>query len=108
VTAALAQNGVTPTVPLGIDQIPGAQTRLNVTTATVLKDGPGRLVRLSVVVAGSAPGAAYDSASTSGNDTTNQVAVIPNVIGAYEIDWPCLTGVVVEPGSGQTVAAAFY
>jgi hypothetical protein len=108
VTSPLANNGETPKVPLGVDRIPGAQTALNLTAATVIQASPGRLALISVIVAGSAVGAAYDAVSTSGNTAADQVAVIPNTVGVYVIDWPCLAGIVVAPGTGQTISVAYY
>jgi hypothetical protein len=107
-TASLQNNGVTPPAPLGIDKIPDAQTVLDITAATVVKASPGRLALISVIVAGSAVGAAYDAVSVTGNTAADQVAVIPNTVGVYVIDWPCLAGIVVAPGTGQTISVAYY
>lgn len=79
----------------------------NITAATVVKPAPGRIVRVQVLVAGSAAGAVYDATSTSGNTVANQVGVTPNVAGSYLIDHPCVNGVVVAPGAGQTLAVTF-
>ena len=81
-------------------------TALNITAATVVKATPGRCVCISVLVAGSA-GAAYDSASTAGTSAANKFFTIPAAVGVSWIDWPCSTGIVVQPGSGQTVAVSF-
>ena len=106
--APLSINGVTPAAPLGVDKIPDAQTVLGVTAATVVKASPGRLALVSVIVAGSAVGSASDVATVAGVAGGNQIAVIPNTIGVYVIDWPCLAGIVVTPGTGQTIAVAYY
>ena len=106
--SGLAQNGVTSPSPVGVDRIPYSQTALDVAAAAVLKTAPGRLARVAVIVAGSAAGAAYDGVSTAGNTVANQVAVIPNAVGVYDIDWPCLKGIVIVPGTGQTLSVAFY
>jgi hypothetical protein len=108
VTFPLANNGVTPPAPLGVDKIPDAQTALNVTTAAVVKASPGRLVLVSVIVAGSAVGSASDAAAVADVAAGNQIATIPNTVGVYDVDWPCLAGIVVTPGTGQTVAVAYY
>lgn len=97
----------------------GRFSSLNITAATVVKaaapaqpsglqlDG-GRIVRVSVIVAGSAVGAVYDSSSTTvGNTAANQLFVIPNTVGVYMVDMPCAAGICVIPGSGQTVAVSY-
>jgi len=88
----------------GVSQ--GRNSQLNIAAAAVVKQAPGRLQRVQVLVAGSAAGAAYDSISTSGNTIANQVAVIPNVVGTYLIDMPCLAGITIAPGAGQTLAVS--
>lgn len=84
------------------------KTDLNLTApGETLKAGPGAITMVSVVVAGNAPGAVYDCAAIGDIDPSNQVAVIPNAVGSYPINFPCLVGVTVVPGTGQTVAAAY-
>ena len=90
---------------LGVSQ--GQNQALNITAATVVKPVKGRIQRVQVLVAGSAAGAVYDSASTSGNTAANQVGAIPNVVGSYLIDMPCVSGICVAPGTGQTLAASY-
>lgn len=96
----------------------GKCSALNITTATVVKTPADngavgglaevcRIVRVQVLVAGSAAGAVYDGKSTTGNSAANQVGVIPDVAGTYLIDMPCYTGIVVVPGTGQTLAVSF-
>jgi hypothetical protein len=101
-------NGVTPPTPMGIDKVPGAQTALNVTAAATVKAAPGRLARINVIVAGSAAGAAYDTAAAANDAVGTEVFVIPNTVGTYEVDWPCQVGITVVPGTGQTIAVSFY
>jgi hypothetical protein len=92
----------------------GKSSALNITAAqvvaTVPKDfaiGQCRLVRVQVLVAGTAAGAAYDGTSTTGNTAANQIAAWPNTVGTYLIDMPCLSGIVIIPGAGQTVAVSY-
>jgi hypothetical protein len=104
-----AQNNFTPPSTMPVDNYPpGAATVLAITAATVLKAAPGRLVRINVVVAGSAAGSANDVATTGAAGVGNQIAAIPNTIGPIPLDWPCATGIVIVPGTGQTLTAAFY
>jgi hypothetical protein len=80
-------------------------TSLNITAAKVLKAGPGAVLVVTVVVAGSAPGTVNDCATTGAAAAANQVATIPNTVGSYAINVPCVVGIVV-PGSGQTLAVS--
>jgi hypothetical protein len=84
----------------------GLSTALNITSPTVIKASPGRLVRINVIVAGAA-GAANDCATTGAAAAANEVAVIPAAVGPVLLDWPCLTGIVVAPGAGQTIAVSY-
>ncbi len=103
----------TPAVPqigAGGDQIVsagGQRTALGLTTATVVKTGPGRACRVTVVIGGSAAGTINDVATTSGASMLNAVGVLPTTTGTYQIDWPCQTGIVIIPGVGQTIAIAY-
>lgn len=86
----------------------GTDAALNITSATVIKSIAGRSVRLSVLVGGSAAGGVYDTTTTAGASSSNQVFVIPTTVGTYDIDFPHLNGIVVTPGTGQTVALTYY
>ena len=85
----------------------GNATALGITAATVVKAAPGVVVTVNVIVAGSAAGAIYDATSTSGNSSSNQVAVIESAAGTYAVNMPCANGIVVAPGTGQTVAISY-
>jgi hypothetical protein len=96
----------------------GKFSALNITAATVIKKqedngavggtmGAGRIVRVQVLVAGSAAGTVNDCATTGAAAVANQVGVIPAVVGTYLIDMPCYAGICVVPGTGQTLAASF-
>lgn len=91
----------------GIYTRQGQSSALNITAATIVKPINGRILRFQVLVAGTTPGAAYDSVSTSGNTVANQVGVAPNTVGSYLIDHPCVNGLVVIPGAGQTLAVTY-
>lgn len=85
----------------------GKTSRLNITAATVVKAAAGRVARVSVLVVGSTVGTVNDLATTSGAAVANQVAVIPMAVGTYEINMPCAVGILVTPGTGQTLAVSF-
>jgi hypothetical protein len=85
----------------------GISNTYNVTAATAIKAAPGRLMRVSVVTAGSTVGTANDCASTGAAAAANQIATIPNAVGVIYLDWPCATGIVLVPGTGQVLAVNF-
>lgn len=93
---ALAQNYL---------NVSGASSLAGITAPTVLKSAAGRLTRVSVIVAGSATGAIYDSAVTGA--TTKPLYVIPMTVGVVEVNLPVNFGVLVVPGSGQTVTVSY-
>ena len=86
----------------------GSFTALNISVATVVKPGPGVVMTIAVVTAGSTAGAVYDATSTTGNTVANQVGVLPAVAGTYAIEFPCINGIVVAPGTGQVVAVSYF
>jgi hypothetical protein len=85
----------------------GLKTAKNLTTSTVVKASAGRVARVSVIVAGSTTGTINDVATTGGAATANEIAVIANTVGVYEIDMPCATGIVFVPGTGMTAVVSY-
>ena len=94
-------NTVAPGLPGGSSAV------LNITAATVVKASVGICYRVSVIVAGSATGTVNDVATTGGVAAANQFGTIPTTVGTYVFEWPCGTGIVVVPGTGQTLAVSF-
>lgn len=86
-------------------QVEGSKLTSGITSATLVQSGQGRVARVSVVVAGSAAGAVYDSPSAGA--LTNQIAVLPTTVGVTEINLPVNNGIVVVPGTGQTIAISY-
>lgn len=85
----------------------GTSTVTNITAATVIKPTGGRIAKVSVLVAGSAVGAVHNCATTGAAAAGNQVAVVADTVGVYSIGMPCPAGIVVVPGTGQTLAVSF-
>lgn len=86
-------------------EVEGTSSYTEITAATLVKSGQGRIARLVVVVAGSGTGSVYDaSASTA---TSNKLLTIPTTIGIVEANIPVNNGIVVAPGTGQTVAIVY-
>ncbi len=84
---------------------------LTVTTAisapTVVKTTSGRIVNISVTTAGSAVGHVYDANQLGA--TTKPLYIIPMAIGTtpYEVNLPASIGLLIVPGTGQTLAASW-
>jgi hypothetical protein len=74
---------------------------------TIVKASAGRIASVSVIVAGAATGLIYDA--TSLTDTTKPLYVIPMAVGTapYVVNLPASFGIVVVPGSGQTVTVSW-
>jgi hypothetical protein len=83
----------------------GTLTAANITTPTVVKSSAGRIARLSVIVAGTAPGMIYDGATLTAR--TKPLGVIPNSIENTIINLATSFGLLVVPGAGQTVTVGY-
>jgi hypothetical protein len=91
------------TVSLGVAN----RSALNITANTVVKASPGFVVRISVIATSSTAGSIHDVLTVGAAATANEIAVIPATVGTYSIEFPASTGIVVKPGSGQTVAISY-
>jgi cysteine synthase len=85
--------------------VEGAQNFAALTVPTVVKSSSGRVARVSVIVAGSATGFIYDGGSLSA--TAKPLWVIPTTVGVYEVNLPTSFGLLVSPGTGQTVSGSW-
>ena len=85
--------------------VQGVANKCGLTAATLVKSAPGRICTVVVLVAGSANGAVYDASSAAA--TTHQSAVIPMTVGPVVLNMPCQIGIVVAPGTGQTVSVSY-
>lgn len=96
-----ALNGYT----LAFRQVNGISTTEAITAQTVIKQSTGRVASVSVIVAGSAPGHLYDASQP--NIVIAPLYVIPNTVGVFVVNLPTDTGLVVVPGTGQTVTVSW-
>lgn len=101
-----------PTISVGSVMVgKGNKTRLNITAATVVKDTKGRVAKVSVIApstAGSQNAAVADSAVTTGINNSKLMAVIPDVVGIYEVDMLFSNGLTIVPGGAGQVLAVSY
>lgn len=89
----------------------GTKTFLNITATTLIKAGSGRVAKVSVIApsnAGSQPAGVADKANTSGVSVANLIAKVPDVIGTYNIDIPCVNGIVLVPGGAGQILTVSY
>lgn len=84
----------------------GTQTSLTVTATTVIFTGAGYLVSFSVVVAGSAAGTIYNANNTS-PAASNALCVTPTTTGVYGAGQVFTSGLVVVPGTGQSINVTY-
>jgi hypothetical protein len=98
---------IDPANPGGTPKWGGPASSLNLTSATAVRTGAGILAVVTVIVAGSAPGTANDCTTTGAATVANQIVGIPNTVGAYQISMPYQNGLVIVPGTGQTVAISY-
>jgi hypothetical protein len=100
-----------PQGPIAVQNVlnPKAKSVLNVTTATVIKNGAGTLLGLTVVVAGSATGTVND-VNSNAPTASNEMLVIPESVGPIPVPgagWPFVNGLLIVPGTGQTIAVVY-
>lgn len=95
-----------PQNPIATSNIQLSGRRLNITAATVLKVGPGRLVKLVVITAGAA-GTVNDCATTGAAAAANELCALPAVVGPIDMNVAFQTGLVITPGAAQVIAAYF-
>lgn len=76
-----------------------------ITAPTVISVAAGRVVKVSVIVAGTSGGTIYDS--TSVTSLAKPVAKIPVAEGITKVNIPVTVGIVVIPGAGQTVTVSY-
>lgn len=93
------------TLAQGYLNVQGQQNFAGLAQTTIVKTSAGRIARVSVIVPGAATGFVYDSISVSA--TTKPLYVIPTTVGVYEVNLPASFGIMVVPGTGQTVSGSF-
>jgi len=85
----------------------GTQTSVTVTAATLIFSGPGYLVNFSVTVAGSGAGTIYNASATGSTSASNALCAVPATVGVIKVGQVFSTGLVVTPGSGQSINVTY-
>ena len=83
----------------------GSRISPDITAATLLKIGSGRVAMVSIIIGGSNSGTIYDTNNAS--LTNNPIFTIPDTPGIIFVNLPVVNGIVVVPGTGQTVSVSF-
>ena len=96
-----------PQGPIQTTNVSLTKNRLNITTPTVVKLGAGRVAKVSVIVAGSAAGSVNDCATTGAAAAANELAPLPNAVAPLDLGFAYSTGLVIIPGTGQTLAVSY-
>jgi hypothetical protein len=90
------------------DAVNGISTIHAITGPTVVKTSAGRVAAVSIITPGSTTGLIYDSASIA---QTMPLWVIPEAAQAngqpYVVNLPADSGILVVPGTGQSVTVSW-
>ena len=88
----------------------GQFNKLNITTITAVKTIPGRIATVVINAANSTAVKVYDTNATASAAAANQIYIgtSTGVVGTVvTLNFPCLTGIVVDPGTGGNVSVSY-
>jgi len=85
----------------------GQYTSAAVTSSTVICTGSGFLVNISIIDAGSTEGTVNNAATTGAVATANGIVKCQKFHGVYQVGARFTAGLVVVPGTGQTVSVTY-
>jgi hypothetical protein len=85
----------------------GQQARTGISSATLLKQGAGRVATVAVTAETGTAAAAVLVDSANANATAPVLAIIPAQTGIFVVNMPFSLGLVVIPGTGDTVSVSF-
>jgi hypothetical protein len=116
--ARVAVNQSNVAVPLEVDASGsllvgfGSTAKYNIIVPTVIKATAGRLAKIIVNTAATAGSvSAHDCATLGAASAANQIygvgAAWPAAGTPIPLDWPCATGIVVDPGTGGNISVSF-
>jgi hypothetical protein len=84
----------------------GTTTTSVITASTLVISGAGYLVRYSILVAG-VSGTINNSNSVANYDSSNALCATQATVGIFNVGMPFASGLVVNPGAGQSVAVTY-
>ena len=82
-------------------------TSATVATTTLVVAGSGRLIGVSIIVAGSATGFIHNAATTGAASVANSIVATPVTVGFYPVTQYFTNGLVIVPGTGQSVNVTY-
>jgi fructoselysine-6-P-deglycase FrlB-like protein len=85
----------------------GTVTSSTATASSVIFNGRGYLVNVCVVVAGSSAGAIHNANTAANASASNQLFSIPTTVGVYQLGQVFTTGLVLVPGTGQSINVTY-
>tara|TARA_R110000868_G_scaffold59590_3_gene182884 strand:+ start:231 stop:587 length:357 start_codon:yes stop_codon:yes gene_type:complete len=85
----------------------GTVTSSTVTGNTLVVAGKGYVANFSVTVAGTTAGTINNAASVSTAAASNALCAVPNTIGVYHTGLVFTNGIVIQPGTGQSVNVTY-
>jgi type II secretory pathway pseudopilin PulG len=88
--------------------VQGSQVSNSVSASTQIVHGAGRLANINVIVAGTGAGVIYDTIDAgNSNNPNHRLAAIPMTVGSFFINTSFNDGLLVVPGTGQTVTVTY-
>jgi hypothetical protein len=72
-------------------------TTLNISSSVVLKNSPGKLLKITGLSATNT-GTINDASATGG---TNYICQLPATQQVFTLDWPCYVGIAVNISAGS-------
>lgn len=103
----IAINNLNQTWTNYLIQTSGQYTSAEITSTTLLYSGAGTLVRVSVIQAGSTTGFIYDYNSAAVAITGLRILAIPNTLGIVNAGIAFTSGLVIVPGTGQSLVISY-
>ena len=87
----------------------GTNTSDTVTADSLVIAGRGKIINISVIVAGSSNGVIYNASANIAGLLTNasRLLAIPNTIGVFPAGVLFTNGIVISPGTGQAVNVTY-
>jgi hypothetical protein len=107
--ATIQKNGVIAVNTLNqtLQRIYGSNTSATASANTLVLTGPGRLINVSVTVAGTTDGAVHNSSTVAGAAASNMLATITNTVGVYPMNLLFTAGLVIVVGTGQEMNVTY-
>jgi hypothetical protein len=107
--ATIQKNGVIAVNTLNqtLQRIYGSNTSATAAADAVVITGPGRLINISVTVAGTTTGAVHNASTIAAAAATNVLATAINTVGVYPMNLLFTNGLVIIVGTGQELNVTY-